>query len=145
MPSLETDLVSPEILDGVEQGFWSAPERDGNAVYVSLYAPDERAFLARLECSSYWDEPIECLFVDSKTRAVELAAWPDGSAQFEKWIKFKSNPPFICWDQDRRGIGYHQEWKPLKQWQKNQNQILSYLIFLRRMLHLPVNGYNLKK
>ena len=145
MPSLDEDLVSPELLHVIEQGFWNTPERNGNIVYVVLNAPDERTFLARLECSSYWDEPIECLFVDPKTRTVDLLSWPDGNATFEQWIKFKSNPPFICWDQDRRGIGYHQEWKLLKQWQKNSNQILSYLNFLRRMLNLPVYGYNRKK
>jgi hypothetical protein len=146
MADLDADLISREYLHGVEQGFWSMPERDGDLVYVLLYAPDERAFLAQLDCSSYWEKPIRCLFVNPRTKTVDLSFWPDGNGYFEQWIKFRTRPtdrPFICWDQDRGGIdiGGHRDWQLLKRWQSKTNQIVAYLNFLRRMLHLESNGY----
>ena len=142
---LEQDLKSPEFLHGVTQGFWELSERDGNTVYVLLHAPDGRSFLARLECSNYWDEPIRCDFVDVAERTAKPEACPDGDAQFEQWIKYRSAPFFICWDQDRAGIQHHQEWRPLKAWQKQPNEIVAYLDFLCRMLYLPAHGYNRRK
>jgi hypothetical protein len=85
--------------------------------------------------------------VNPQTRKVDLAAWPDGNAEFEKWIKFRANPQFICWDQDRGGIdtGRHTDWQGHKKWQSKENQVAAHLDFLRKMLHLKSNGYNRKK
>lgn len=142
---LDNDLASPEFLEGVEQEFWSLPERTGDLVYITLFAPDGRSFMARFDCSSYWTEPIECLFVDPRSRMVDSRFWPDGDQTYEGWIKFRSDPGFICWDQDRGGIAHHPDWKALKAWQKESNPIVSYLTFLRRLLHLKPNGYNRMK
>lgn len=144
IPKLDSDLASSEFMDGVKQEFWSLPERVGDFVYITLFAPDGRTFLARFDCKSYWSEPIECLFVDPQSRNVDIRFWPDGNQVFEGWIKFKGAPPFICWDQDRGGIGHHAEWKVLKAWQKENNPLISYLNFLRRLLHVRSNGYNRK-
>jgi hypothetical protein len=138
---LERDLTSPEFLHGVEQGFWQLVQRDNNFVFVLLLAPDRRSFLARLDCSQYWDEPIRCVFVDKQTHAETQQAWPDGNTQFEQWIKFRNQPHFVCWDQDRGGIEHHPDRKGLKAWQKNPNQLVAYLNFLRQMLYLPDRGY----
>lgn len=142
---LERDLKSSEFLHGVEQGFWEFVAYDKNIVYALLHAPDDRRFLARLDCSGYWDEPIRCDFVDEKERTSKPEAYPDGNHQFEQWIKFRHVPFFICWDQDRSGIEHHPEWRALKAWQKPPNQIVAYLDFLRQMLHLPSRGYNRRK
>ena len=110
MSDLANDLASVEYLHGVEQGFWDLPERDGDVVYVNLYASDQRSFLARLDCSSYWEKPIGCLFVDPQTKTVDLSCWPDGNTVFQQWIKFKPQPqvpPFICWDHDRGGTSWN--------------------------------------
>ena len=142
---LAVDLASPEFAAYVEQGFWEVVERDGDTLYVLLHAPDGRNFLARLDCSSYWEEPIGGTFVDMNMREPNPAAWSDGNAHFEGWIKFKGSPWFICWDQDRQGIQQHLEWKAFKSWQKKPNQILAYLDFINRMLQNPGNGYNRQK
>ena len=139
---LGRDLASPEFAAHVEQGFWSFVERDKDTVYVLLHAPDGRKFLARLECDNYWNEPIRCTFVAPQDRQSEPKAWPDGNAYFERWIKFKGTPWFICWPQDRQGIEHHKEWTALKAWQKKPNQLVAYLDFLRQMLHVPSRGYN---
>jgi hypothetical protein len=141
---LGTDLASAEFLHGVEQEFWESVSREGDRVYILMHAPDGRKFLARMDCDHYWDEPIGCLFVDAATRQVIPAAWPDGNSTFEQWIKFRANPHFICWRQDRYGIERHQEWKNLREWQKKQNQIVAYLEFLQQMLYRPMNGYSRK-
>src|SRR5262249_37085038 len=104
-------------------------------------APDERSYMARLDCSQYWSEPIRCLFVDKETRAESGEAWPSGNGKFEGWIKFRRPPHFVCWDQDRAGIEHHVEWKASKAWQRRANQIVAYLDFLRQMLYLPYRGY----
>jgi hypothetical protein len=150
MTDLNADLTSAEYLQGVEQGFWGMPERVGDTVYITLNAPDGRIFLGQFDCSAYWEQPIRCLFVNPETRRVDLSFWPDGNAYFEQWIKFKTtapNPPFICWDQDRGGmdIGGHKDWQSLKKWQSEKNQLVVYLNFLRRMLHVESNGYLRKK
>lgn len=145
MADLDKDLSSAEFMVGVEQEFWSIPERSGHLVYVTLFAPDGRSFMAQLDCSSYWEQPIRCLFVNPATKTVDLNFWPHGNQQFEQWIKFRPspNPPFICWPQDRGAIeiGRHFDWQPEKQWQRQENQIVAYLNFLRKMLHVPANGY----
>lgn len=142
---LGRDLASAEFAGYVRQGFWDLVERDQDTAYVLLHAPDSRSFLARLECSRYWDEPILGCFVDAKDRVPNSSAWPDGNASFEQWIKFKSTPGFVCWDQDRQGVQHHPEWRARKAWQKNPNQIVAYLDFLRQMLHLPARGYRRTK
>jgi hypothetical protein len=142
---LGRDLSSAEFNAYVEQGFWKVVERDENILYVLLCAPDERSFLARLDCSEYWDEPIHGTFVDLENRQSVPAAWPDGNTHFEQWIKFKSSPGFICWDQDREGLRHHLEWKTRKSWQKKPNQLVAYLDFLRQMIHVPALGYNRQK
>ena len=142
---LAANLAAPEFAAYVEQGFWELVERDGDTVYVLLHAPDGRDFLAKLDCSSYWDEPIGGTFVDIKTREPKPAAWPDGNPHFEGWIKFRGSPWFICWEQDRQGIQQHQEWKALKSWQKKPNQIVTYLDFINRLLHNPGYGYSRRK
>lgn len=141
---LARDLSSPEFAAYAAQGFWKLVKREGHIVYVLMYAPDERTFLARLDCSDYRTEPIAGGFVDPEDLAEKAAAWPDGNSCFEQWIKFKGSPWFICWDQDRRGISHHGEWKARKAWQKKPNQIVAYLDFLRQMLHVPAFGYNRK-
>ncbi len=139
---LGTDLASAEFRHGVEQGFWELVSREGDQVHVLMRAHDGRTFLARMDCDRYWDEPIGCLFVDAVNRQVIPEAWPDGNGTFEQWIKFRRSPHFICWPQDRYGIGHHAEWRNLRQWQKKPNQIVAYLEFLQRMLYLPGNGYS---
>lgn len=147
MADLATDLTSPEYLDGVEAGFWGAAERDGDVVYVPLHAPDGRIYTAQLDCSNYWDQPIRCLFVDPATKTVDMSFWPRGNQVFEGWVKFNTAPPnkpFICWDQDRGGIdvGNHTPWLAWKKWQSDKNQIVAYLNFLRKLLHVESNGYS---
>lgn len=138
---LARDIDSPEFLHGAEQGFWEFDTRDKNFVYVRLNAPDGRVFMARLDCASYWEEPICCEFVDPEDRTPKQSAWPNGNQHFEQWIKFRNAPHFICWDQDRAGIARHPEWKAHKAWQKRPNQIVAYLDFLRQTLYLPIRGY----
>jgi len=150
MADLNADLTSVEYLHGVEQGFWGMPERVGDLVYITLNAPDDSTFVGQFDCSFYWEQPIRCLFVDPETRKVDLSCWPQGNAHFEQWIKFKTTPPnlpFICWDQDRGGmdIGGHKDWLSLKKWQSEKNQIVAYLNFLRRLLHIEANGYLRRK
>jgi hypothetical protein len=147
MDKLGTDLASPEYLHGIEQAFWGQPDRDGNTLYISVHAPDGRTFLGQFDCSNYGTQPIRCLFVNPATRQVDLKFWPDGNAEFEKWIKFKAARPFICWPQDRGAIdiGNHTEWQSLREWQKEDNQIVAYLDFLRQMLHVRARGYLRRK
>jgi hypothetical protein len=146
MADLAADLVSSEFRHGIEQEFWGAPERDGDLVYIPLHAPDGKTFLAQFDCSYYWEQPIRCLFVDPATKKVDMAFWPKGNTYFEQWIKFNTAPPnrpFICWTQDRGGIdiGGHADWQHLKKWQSENNQIVGYLNFLRKMFHIESNGY----
>lgn len=143
MDKLATDLVSPEYLHGVEQRFWGQPDRHGDAVYIPVHGPDGRIFLGQFDCSGYGEHPIRCLFVNPDTRQVDLKFWPDGDAEFERWVKFKAARPFICWPQDRGAIdiGGHRDWQSSKEWQKEQNQIVAYLNFLRTMLHVRARGY----
>ena len=141
---LGTDLASDEFLHGVEQDFWEFVSREGDRVFILMHAPDGRKFLARMDCDRYWDEPIGCMFVDPVNHQVIPQAWPDGSGTFEGWIKFRGNPHFISWHQDRYAFESHQDWKNLREWQKKPNQIVAYLDFLRQILYLPRNGYNRK-
>ncbi len=138
---LALDLASPEFRHGVEQRFWELVERADETVYVRLFAPDDREYLAQLRCEKYGDEPIEGKFVDPETRACVESAWPIGNPTFEQWVKFKSPNLFICWDQDADAVSRHQEWRPRKAWLKTTNQIVAYLNFLRELLNVPARGY----
>jgi hypothetical protein len=136
---LQRDLNSEEFAHGVRQGFWELIERTDAKLYIRMFAPDERSYVLSLACDSYWDEPLEGHFVDPVTRQVMASAWPEGNAVFEQWVKFK-NHFFICWPEDRGGIRHHSDWKVLKAWQK-PNQLVSYLNFVRQLLHLKSRGY----
>jgi len=139
---LGADLISAEFTHGVDQQFWKLIERIGDIVYIRLFAPDDRSYLARFTCTKYGAEPIDCKFVDSETRQCIEAAWPRGNDIFERWIKFKHPHLFICWEQDAGGLTHHPEWRERKAWMKATNQIVAYLNFLRELLHLPVRGYD---
>jgi len=140
---LESDLASHEFRHGVEQHFWELVEKSGLVVYIRLFASDDRSYLGRFTCVSYGDEPIDCKFVDDENRECVASAWPRGDTRFEQWIKFKPEHLFICWDQDATAINnHHQDWRQRKAWTKSTNQIVAYLNFLRKLLHLPENGYS---
>lgn len=145
---LLADIDSEAFKKGEKNHFWELDEIIGKKVYVWLYAPDDQAFLLEAECSNYGDEPILGSFVDSVSRRRVLSAYPKGDPVFEQWVKFQSEPPFICWDQDRGGIEHHPEWKARQAWKKddddNMNQLVSYLDFMRRLLHMVANGYRRK-
>jgi hypothetical protein len=132
-------LQSEEFEHGVRQRFWALQEVCGSTVYVWLFAPDDRSYLIELDCFGYGDAPIRGRFVDSATRQCVSSAWPQGNATFEQWIKF-SRDFFICWDQDQAGIEHHSDWKARKAWEK-PNQLVSYLDFLRQLLHVEARGY----
>lgn len=138
---LTTDLNSPEFLHGTGQRFWELVEQSGMVIFICLYAADKRGYIARFDCDSYGAEPIACRFVDTATRQCVASAWPQGNSTFEQWVKFREGNLFICWDQDRLGISHHPDWRCRKAWSKHPNQIVSYLDFLRRLLHLPILGY----
>lgn len=135
------DIESEEFLHGVSQGFWKFQERSDWVLYVILYAPDDCEYLARLECSSYRDEPILGQFVDPTTKQCVASAWPKGDSVFAQWVKFDPSNLFFCWDQDRAGIKHHPDWREKKAWNKKKNQIVVYLNFLRELLYLPSHGY----
>jgi hypothetical protein len=137
------DLESDAFKGGVNNCFWDLDSVIGNSVYVWVYAPDDQAYLMKLECSSYGDEPILGWFLDPVTREHKQSAYPRGDARFEGWVKFQHWPTFICWDQDRGGIEQHTDWWSLKRWQ-TPNQIVTYLDFFRGLLHNPANGYERK-
>ncbi len=139
---LYADIESGAFRKGVENAFWELDSIIGNRIYVWLFAPDLRSYLMELECSSYGDEPIQGSFIDPTTRQCDLSAYPRGTPVFEGWIKFQSTPPFICWDQDRGSleIGGHADWRPRAAWKTN-NQIVSYLDFIRGRLNIPECGY----
>jgi hypothetical protein len=139
---LGADLASPTFQHGVDQGFWGFLSRDEFIVRVCLFAPDERSFHIELNCTSYGDEPIAGRFVNAAGQSVP-EAWPCGNPTFEQWIKFRGTDRFICWDQDRIAVNqHHQDWKGRKAWKKKNNQIVTYLNFLRELLHLPARGYD---
>lgn len=139
---LQKDLESDDFLKGVENAFWELDSVIGSRVFVWIFDPDTHSYLMELECSLYGDQPIRGWFVDPVSRKCELHAWPQGNHVFEGWVKFKSDPAFICWDQDRGAIdiGGHTDWRSRAAW-KTGNQIVSYLDFIRRLLHIPENGY----
>jgi hypothetical protein len=136
---LDQDLASEEFANGERQRFWEFIERTDSKVFIRMYAADGRSYVLALDCTSYGDEPLEGLFVDPETRQVLPSAWPQGDSTFEQWVKFK-NDHFICWREDRRGLQQHPNWRPLKAWQK-PNQLVSYLNFIRQLLHLKSRGY----
>jgi hypothetical protein len=135
------DINSEEFQHGVSQGFWEFQERSDWLLYVILRAPDDCEYLARLDCSSYGDEPILGQFVDLKTRQCIASAWPKGDSVFAQWVKFEPGNLFLCWDQDRAGIKHHPDWRERRAWTKKRNQLVAYLNFLRELLHLPRHGY----
>lgn len=141
---LERDLASQAFRQGVDQHFWRLADREGLTLHLYVYAPDDREYLLRLECSDYGAEPIEGLFVDDEKRACVEAAWPQGDGPFSQWVKFTGSELFICWDQDRRGVHHHGNWRPQKRWTQSQNQLVAYLNFVSRLLHVPANGYRRK-
>ena len=135
------DLESTEFRHGVDQSFWGMAHRTDAAVYVRLFAPDDRSYLACFTCENYGEEPLDCKFVDTGTHECMEAAWPRGDAAFEQWIKFKHPNLFICWEQDAGGLKHHPEWRVRKAWMKSKNPIVTYLNFLRERLWLPMHGY----
>lgn len=139
---LRADLASPDFLHGVDQLFWEPVEVCGNVVYIRVFAPDERSYLAQFTCERYGEEPIDCKFVDPTTRQCIESAWPRGNGTFEQWIKFKHPHLFICWEQDATGLIHHAEWRVRRAWMKTINPIVAYLNFLRERLNLPMLGYD---
>ena len=139
--TLISDLKSAEFQHGVSQRFWELLERVDWLVYVHLYAPDDRSYTVELDCSKYGDEPIRARFIDAKTRECRVEAWPRGNGKFAGWIKFEGTELFVCWDQDRAGIQHHGEWRQKEAWKKKGNQLVAYLDFLRRLLHVEAMGY----
>lgn len=140
---LADDLSAPEILHGVEQGFWKLEGQDDHRVYVRLFASDGMPYLIELDCAGYGEEPIAGRFVNDQHECVG-GAWPRGNGMFVQWVK--PDPPnlFICWSEDRLGITHHQEWRALKAWKKHSNQIYAYLDFIRKLLHVRSFGYSPK-
>ena len=138
---MNEDLESPDFHHGVQQGFWKLVRRDNDVLYIELYAPDDRSYLARLTCDCYGTQPIDAKFVMPETLTVSEAAWPKGNNVFNGWMKFAGTDLFICWDQDRTGIARHPEWATRRAWTMSSNQLVTYLDFFRRMLHLPARGY----
>lgn len=142
---LTDDLSSTEFQHGVRQQFWELLKQDldTETVYVRLRAPDDRSYVIAFLCNHYGEQAIDGRFVDSETLQCVASAWPQGDAAFEQWIKFKDAPGhlFICWDQDRSGIGHHQEWALRKAWKRSKNQLVAYLDFLRQLLWIPARGY----
>lgn len=139
---LKCDLESPEFQHGVQQEFWRLRACKEDVVYIDLIAPDARVFTAELDCKQYWVEPIRCRFVDPLTFS-PTADGPAGNETFAGWVKAGPDQ-FICWPQDRQAITHHPEWRALKQWQSDPNQILGYLCILQKLLYVPGNGYKHK-
>lgn len=139
--TLISDLESAEFQHGASQNFWDFLERVDWLVYVRLYASDDRSFTIELDCSNYCEDPIRGRFVDPVTRQCRAEFWPRGNGMFSGWIKFEGSELFICWDQDRAGIQHHGEWRRQEAWKKQKNQIVAYLDFLRRLLHVEAMGY----
>lgn len=137
---LDQDLASDAFAHGVRQGFWEFVERTEAKVFIRMFATDGRSYLLGLAYDSYGEEPLEGLFVNAETRQVVALAWPQGNQTFEQWVKFNGEDHFICWQEDRGGIRRHPDWKALKAWQK-PNQLVSYLDFIRQLLHLKSRGY----
>lgn len=140
LSSLTTDLKSVEFQHGVDQRFWRLVDRSDHLVYVELFAPDNRPYMLELDCRNYGDDAIAGRFVDPSTRKCVQTAWPTGNQTFLQWVKFNGGF-FICWDQDRNAISRHPHWKNQQEWKKVPNQIVAYLDFIRRLLHLPSRGY----
>jgi hypothetical protein len=138
---LSGDLGSFEVRHGVVQGFWQIERRDGERIYVILSAPDEQAFTVELDCTGYGEEPIAGRFVDPSSHQCVSSAWPRGDNVLAQWLKWDPANLFVCWDQDRLGVEHHPEWRIRRAWKKNKNQIYTYLEFLRKLFHLPSNGY----
>ncbi len=138
---LKRDLESPEFRHGVQQEFWRLADQTGDFVYIELIAPDSHVFTAEFDCSSYDTEPIRCRFVERDTHVCTEKAWPTGDGTFAGWVKWSAPHFFICWHEDRQGIANHPEWRPLQAWGKDANKIVSYLMFLQSLLHVPQNGY----
>jgi hypothetical protein len=145
MMGLVEDLNSTEFQHGVQQQFWELLKHDvtSETVYVRLNSPDNRSYVISLLCDHYGEQAIHGRFVDPATLQCVASAWPQGDQVFEQWIKFRDAPGhlFICWDQDRGGIGHHQDWAPHKAWARKSNQLVAYLDFLRQVLWIPARGY----
>lgn len=137
--SLDDDLASSEFQHGVSQGFWELVKRDGDLVYINMHAPDERSYVLKLACERYGSQALDGKFVDPKNLTCVASAWPKGNATFAQWVKFTEGNLFICWDQDRTGISHHQNWHGSNRW--GDNQLISYLDFIRILLYVPWYGY----
>jgi len=139
--NLEADLRSADFLHGIEQGFWTFVDRAGARVYMRLYAADGRSYLLELECTRYGDEALLGSFVTEDSHQCVAAAWPRGNGVFQQWIKPDPGNLFICWDQDRAGIGHHGNWRSNEAWKKTGNPLVSYLDFMRQLLNNLMRGY----
>ncbi|HEY6329642.1 MAG TPA: hypothetical protein VI756_09895 [Blastocatellia bacterium] len=142
MADLRQDLASADYIHGVEQGFWRIVDQLGSVLYFELFAPDGMVYVLELGCAFYGIDALQGRFVDRPRGVCVCSAWPRGNATFNQWIKFADVEPFICWDQDRVGIQHHQQdWANRKAWQKSKNQLVTYLDFLRALLHVEAKGY----
>jgi|ERR1700722_2752770 len=139
---LTSHLGSAEIQHGVQQEFWRLEEQVEMRVYVRMTACDGATYLLELECTGYGDEPIAGRFVSEKHECVS-SAWPRGDGAFSQWVKFDAPHLFICWPEDRLGIGHHGDWRGLQAWKRHSNQIYGYLDFVRKLLNVPSFGYSL--
>ena len=143
--SLVADLESSAFAHGVDQGFWTSPDREGPIIFIRMAAADGRVYTLRLRCDGYGSEPISGEFVTGVARLVRSDAWPRGNGFFQQWVKFggaNEADLFICWDQDRKGISHHAaDWAPRKAWLRNDNQLVAYLTFVAQLLNNPYYGY----
>ncbi len=143
MPTLASDLESPEFLHGVVNGLWALCEQHGDELLMTVTARDGVQWAIRLNCAGYWEDAILGRFVDRTTGLDTKDAWPRGSGAFEQWVKFNAadNERFICSDIDRGGLTHHPDWRGRRAWQVKPNQLVSYLDFVSRLLRLPDRGY----
>lgn len=138
---LEADLNSTAFAAGVNSGFWRLVERCDSVVYVECEARDGHSYLLELRCDRYGDEPCLGRFVDSESRECVPSAWPTGNDTLAGWLKWRPGDLFVCWPGDRAGIAHHPEWRAQEYWRSEENQIVQYLEFVRRLLNLPGKGY----
>lgn len=139
---LADDLASFHFQHGVDHTFWRLHQRDGARLFIWMFAADDQKYLLALDCDNYYKEPIGGRFVDETSLQCVSSAWPTGDGTFEGWVKFQNGNLFICWDQDRYGIGHHPEWRPRRAWERTGNPLCAYLEFIRCLLNNPSRGYS---